>query len=486
MRKPALFFVTILFPSFFILFFFVARSASAASLSLVPQSGAFSVGQSFTETVYISSPDESMNAAQGTISFPTDKLSVLSVSKSNSIMTLWPQDPSFSNKDGVINFGGIRVNPGFQGSMGDVITITFDVKNTGKADISFVSGSILANDGKGTNILSGMNNSLVSLVAPSSVPSSVSVGSVLSSNLSPLRVTSVPSVSQGNWYNFNSIIFNWKLPVGVEAVRYDVSQDPDCKLSGGGQNPVSQASYDVSRFSDGIWYFFVSYESGDVWSAPAVVSFGLDKTPPEPFIIVRQNAGDVQGIRPVFQWAATDKTSGVAYYEAKIGTGDWFDPATIQEGSSYVLPVQSATDVRKFVVRAYDYAGNFREVSMNFSIGRPCASGSFACLFMESFSEWGWLIVLIFIILLAISYVCLSRLLRWRRRGFRAELLDFKNELRDDIERLEREGDEKGGKGTVDLRQSHLQKMKESVEKEVKHLESDVEKELKKMEKFKD
>src|SRR5271157_4464005 len=97
MKKYSLFFIVVFLPAFLAVSFLSAHSASAASLSLSPQSGTYSIGQSFTEAVYVSSPDEAMNTAQGTISFPTDKLSVLSVSKANSIMTLWVQDPSFSN-----------------------------------------------------------------------------------------------------------------------------------------------------------------------------------------------------------------------------------------------------------------------------------------------------------------------------------------------------------------------------------------------------
>jgi hypothetical protein len=438
--------------------FFTAQSVFAASLSLSPQSGTYSVGQSFTETVYVSSLDEAMNTAQGTISFPTNKLSVLSISKANSIMTLWVQDPSFSNKDGAINFGGIRVNPGFQGSAGNVITITFQVENPGKADISFLSGSVLANDGKGTNVITGMNNASVSLVAPS--PTSPTPPSGLAS----LSITSTPAVRKGNWYNFNSITFNWNLPANAEGVRYGISNDPGAQLSEGNQGMVSQASYDVSQFPDGMWHFFASYESDGAWSTPSVISFGLDKTPPEQFIIVRQNAGDTLSVRPVFQWAATDKTSGIAYYKAKIGDGDWFDPASIQEGSSYVLPAQSPTDGRTFVVRAYDHAGNFRDASVNFSIGRACTNGSLVCLFLASFSQWGWLVVFILIILLLISYIFIYRLLWWRRR-FRAELSGFKDELHRDLGRFEAGGAEKS-------------------EKEMEHLESDIEKEVKKIDDF--
>lgn len=151
-------------------FFLVAHAASAASLYLSPVIGTYSVGQTFTVNVYVSSPDQAMNAAQGVISFPIDKLEVYALSKTDSIANLWVQDPSFSNQDGTITFGAIVTNPGYTGPQGQIIKITFHARSPGTANIAFSSGSVLANDGKGTNILSSMQNAAVTLTAAVSPP----------------------------------------------------------------------------------------------------------------------------------------------------------------------------------------------------------------------------------------------------------------------------------------------------------------------------
>ena len=122
-----------------------------------------------------------MNAASGVVIFPSDKLDVLSVSKTGSIFNLFFQEPSFSNREGNILFEGIVLNPGFTGD-GKLLSATFRVKATGNADLSFFSGSVLANDGLGTNILSNLGRADLTLsagaisapeeiVAPSSLPS---------------------------------------------------------------------------------------------------------------------------------------------------------------------------------------------------------------------------------------------------------------------------------------------------------------------------
>src|SRR3989338_8837245 len=111
-----------------------------------------------------------MNAASGVISFSSDKLEVASLSKTGSIFSLWVQEPSFSNSAGTVNFEGIALNPGFTGASGKLISINFKVKSVGDAPLTFSSGSVLANDGKGTNILANLGSGLFSVSAPTVGP----------------------------------------------------------------------------------------------------------------------------------------------------------------------------------------------------------------------------------------------------------------------------------------------------------------------------
>jgi len=111
----------------------------AATLSFSPSSGSYAVGNSISVNVFISNSDQSMNAASGVVSFPSDKLEVVSVSKTGSIFTLWVQEPSFSNSAGTVTFEGIVLNPGFMGANGKAITINFKVKAAGVAVLNFSS-----------------------------------------------------------------------------------------------------------------------------------------------------------------------------------------------------------------------------------------------------------------------------------------------------------------------------------------------------------
>jgi hypothetical protein len=218
---------------------------------------------------------------------------------------------------------------------------------------------------------------------------------------------------------------------------------------------VSRASYDLSQVSDGVWYFLVSFESGGAWSAPAVKEFDLDRTPPNPFVIVREDGGgDLTDTRPAFQWAATDQTSGIADYQVKIGDGNWFDASTIQQGSSYVLPLQSLTNGRTLTVRAFDRAGNTRDASLTFQVFAPCEGNLELCSFSRFAVQWGWFLLSIILLFIAVSYGFIYYLLRWRKK-MRAELNELKADIRRDIKHLE----------------SHEGGLKDDLEKEIKKIE---------------
>lgn len=142
---------------------FLPMLAFASTLRLSPSSGSYSIGSAISLNVSVSSPDQAMNAASGVISFPPDKLTVTSISKGGSIFSLWAQEPSFSNGAGTVNFEGIVLNPGFTGAIGKILTVNFRVKAAGDAAITFSSGSILANDGLGTNILTALSGAQLNL-----------------------------------------------------------------------------------------------------------------------------------------------------------------------------------------------------------------------------------------------------------------------------------------------------------------------------------
>lgn len=417
-----------LYFSAFALFWLAVRPAFAATLYLSPSSESIYAGQSFTVSVFVASPDQAMNAAQVKMAFPINKLSVVSLSKTDSIVNLWVQEPSFSNQDGTIDLQGIVVNPGFQGSSGKLLSITFQAKQTGAASISLISGSVLANDGKGTNITTSMTGSSVSVSAPTpGVPTVGQSGVVYNP-----AITSMPATADGTWLSIDEITFIWKVPADAAGINFDISSNPDYQMPVIEKLLATSTRYDLSRFADGSWYFFLSFKRGGEWTPAIVKSVALDRTPPEPFTIVQADT-DLLNPEPRFKWSAIDQTSGVVRYAVKIGDGDWFDAASIAQGLFYILPPQSPADARPLTVRAYDAAGNFRASTAYFTV-KPFGWRSWSSRLWSFVSSWG-LVALMLVVGFG-GWFAFRSITLWRR-SMLGEMADIRKELHQDVERLE-------------------------------------------------
>ncbi len=142
----------------------------AASLRLAPPRNDIEVGDLFSMAVQITSTDQAMNASSGVVQFPSDLLQVVTLSKAGSVIGLWAQEPSFSNDAGTINFEGVVLNPGFIGSNATMVTITFRARAEGTANVTISGGSVLANDGNGTEIYTGSSGGTVTISPESEQP----------------------------------------------------------------------------------------------------------------------------------------------------------------------------------------------------------------------------------------------------------------------------------------------------------------------------
>ncbi len=153
----------------FVLFFFTPLGAFAATLYLSPGSGSYAVGDRITVRVLVAT-SISANAVSGVLNFSPNTLVIESISKSNSFLSFWVQDPSYSNASAYASFEGVLPGAGYTGTGGTVVTVTFRAKNEGAGSVSFQSGSVLANDGNGTNILEALQGANFTIKAAPVVP----------------------------------------------------------------------------------------------------------------------------------------------------------------------------------------------------------------------------------------------------------------------------------------------------------------------------
>ena len=145
------FFAKLLFVLFLLT---IGQKIFAAELTLSPSSGNYNVGDSFSVMLRVSSPSQSINAVSSGVSFSNDTISLSSISKSGSIITLWPVEPSFVNQAGSASIDGVAIS-GFTGNSGTVVTLNFRAIKEGPAYVRLSGASVLANDGNGTNVLQG-------------------------------------------------------------------------------------------------------------------------------------------------------------------------------------------------------------------------------------------------------------------------------------------------------------------------------------------
>ncbi|MGH2565443.1 MAG: cohesin domain-containing protein, partial [Ginsengibacter sp.] len=191
---------------YFISFSAGISHASAATLNLSPSSGSYEVGDIISVKVYVNSEQASINAVSGTINFSASNLKIVSVSKSGSMVSLWAQEPYFSNTAGSASFEGVVLN-GYEGSAGTILTLVFKVLSTGTASIKFPSASILANDGQGTNILSGRGEANFSLnpstahVEQKPAPKNVAPETPVEPVLNPVVQNSTTTPVQENFFD---------------------------------------------------------------------------------------------------------------------------------------------------------------------------------------------------------------------------------------------------------------------------------------------
>jgi hypothetical protein len=355
---------------FFVIFFavagvfFSANAARAAALYFSPVAVSVVAGHGFSVNVGVASADKAMNAASGTVSFPSDKLEVVSVSKADSIISLWVQEPSFSSNS--VNFEGIVLNPGFTGSAGRILTINFRAKTAGVALLTFSSGSVLANDGQGTSILSGEGRSTITITGNAAPPPPPPPPPV--NNLPGAPVVSSSSHPNPNvWYSNNNVDFSWTLPSGVTAVSYAVDSLPDSTPPPKSSGLV--ANYTAKNVADGVGYFHVRLKNSAGWGSAGNFKFQVDTAPPAPFAVTMVEGAETNNTRPTATWNATDAASGIDHYEVKIDDADAFTvaPSEMATGNHYTLSEQTSGKHHLAVV-AVDKAGNRAAASVDFTI----------------------------------------------------------------------------------------------------------------------
>jgi len=326
-----------------ILFFSIALPAQAqeASLFLSPGSRSFMVEDTFSVEVKVDTAGIPINAAQTIIYFPSDKLELLNISKENSIFTLWPEEPIFSNLAGEISFSGGTPHPGFNRT-GNLITLNFKAKKEGIVNLTLGEGKVLADDGKGTNILVFIKEAKYFIQEARVLPEA---------ELPQIICLTHP---QEEWYNNNNPHFQWEIGPAITGVSFILDRNPNTIPDTDSEGKIQSKIYE--NINDGVWYFHLRLENEAGWSEPAHQKIQIDTSPPYPFEIIIDNAGDSTNPQPNLYFETNDDTSGINYYKFKFGEGEFLN-LMLAQINPFSLPSQQPGNY-PIIVRAVDRAGN--------------------------------------------------------------------------------------------------------------------------------
>lgn len=343
-----------------------SHSALAATLSLSPGTGVYTAGQTFTANVVINTAGQPVNAADATLSFNPNELSVVGVSKGSSIFNLWTADPTYSNSAGTISFGGGSPS-GYTGSRGTIMTITFRASSAGTGRVSFKTGSVLAADGRGTNVLTDMSGGTYTIAAADVQPEPEVIEYVAPANTPGRPAIESSTHSDPNaWYNQTTAKLSWILPSGVTSVRTQLDENSGTIPTKVYENPIS--SIELTDLEEGVQYFHLQFQNADGWGRVAHYRLAVDTKNPERFEIRLPENADLSNPEQTLILDVEDETSLVTRFNVQVDGAEPFEYILEDAGSSTITLPPLAPGHHTVLIEAFDAAGNSIVDTLSFSI----------------------------------------------------------------------------------------------------------------------
>ncbi len=372
---------------------FLAVDVHAASLYLAPQTKTPGANDTISVDVIINSDDQSINAAQATVSFPTDILEIVSVDTSGSIFNFWVEEPHFSNENGTLRFVG--GSP--KGKIGDALTVLrmrVKVRGVGNAQMSLSQAVVTANDGKGTNILTSMAGTNVTIGTQDTTPKSEEVVQEPAEEViqpapkpkpvilpkrverAPVRSSSLPDKpklevplypDQESWYNhIGDVIALWEVPEDVVQVATRLSQTTDTKPGDKEEELFTGKNFDMLE-NEGIWFVRAQFRNNRGWGPLEYYKIQLDTTPPLAFNASVNNALS-DNPRPTVQFSTNDSLSGISHAMITVDDEEAIlYPITSSTADTLTLPAQNPGN-HSASIKIFDHAGNYAESIVEFEI----------------------------------------------------------------------------------------------------------------------
>lgn len=357
------------------LFFLCTVSAYAAETLVSPSTGTYAKGQNISATIRVNPAGKNVNAVESTLTFDTSKLNVVSVSKTGSVFSLWTTEPTFSNTQGTIQFGGGSPTP--FSAQSTLVIVTFKVLAEGTATVDFKTASILAADGLGTDVYTAGQKATYTLTAgaPTPTPSTPEAVEELATE-EPEEESTDATIAFGDpprapeisskvfpdpevWYATSTGLFSWELPFDVSDMFLELSTSSNNIPTTLLEPPVAEMLLIDSMLTEGVQYLSIQFKNQVGLGAVANRKIMIDTNPPYPFTI-NVRAGNSTSTFPTIHFDARDETSGIDYYELSIADGEPVKVTPDEARLGYLLS-QLTDGTYTVKVKAFDKAGNFIE-----------------------------------------------------------------------------------------------------------------------------
>lgn len=352
------------------------HTAYAADVTLSPSSGSYTAGQTFTVNVRALPNGSNINAVESSLSFDPNTLSVVSLTKGPAF-SLWTTEPTFSNSAGTITFGGGSPTPFTSPS--NILAITFRTTGEGTGTVTFGDTSILAADGRGTDVFENAQNGSYTIgaattpttPAPSETPAPAGDSDdsdeaiIFGDPPQPPEIGSQIFLDPNVWYSETNGLFTWTLPFDVDAVAVEISSSSENNPEENEEAILDPAPEEFAITSDivrdGVQYVSINFRNQVGWGAPTNRKLQIDTTPPEPFTINVRPANNPDDF-PLLNFEAVDVTSGIDYYEMTVADKE---PVIITPDEARLGYLLGELEDGTYTVRivAHDMAGNTRESS---------------------------------------------------------------------------------------------------------------------------
>lgn len=338
-----------------LLFFIAIPSVEAATLSVSPGTGVYTVGSPFSVNIMLNTQGKAVNAAEGLLKFNPNELKVQSISQAGSIFNLWAVEPSFSNSAGTVTFGGGSPK-GYTGNGGSIISVRFIPQGAGTAKVTFSSGSILAADGSGTNILTSMGSGSFTIAAQSATPEPEQIEYIAPANtpVAPVIISSSHPDPEA-WSVATQADLKWNVPAGVTAVRTGLNESANSVPTVVYDPPISNKI--IEDLEQGVQYFHVQFRNENGWGKVASYRLAVDSERPTKFDILLLNPEETGNPEPTLKFNVEDATSDISKFIIQIDGGEAIEYLDETGSSTYKLP-RLEPGRHSVVVEAFDEAGN--------------------------------------------------------------------------------------------------------------------------------